>query len=102
QVWQETTAAAALRTRAVTGDGTPASPYRVAVTDGVDLLVTRSDGAVAGSVVSVVLGATLAQPLALGAEARGELRVGLLRADLAPAAPSAQLVTGFLLVVALA
>jgi hypothetical protein len=102
EVWQETTAAAAVRAGAVTGDGTSLSPYRVALTDDVDLLVTRSDGAAAGSVVSVVLAAALAQPLALGAEARADVRVGLLRADLAPDAPSAQLVTGLLLVVALA
>ncbi|HEX5810967.1 MAG TPA: hypothetical protein VFY38_02605, partial [Pseudonocardia sp.] len=101
-VWQETTAAAAVRARAITGDGTPAGPYRVALTDGVDLLITRSDGAAAGSVVSVVAAASVAQPLALGAEARADLRVGLLRADLAAGAPPAQLVTGLLFVVALA
>jgi large repetitive protein len=102
QIWQETTAAAAVRTRAVTGDGTPSDPYRVALTDGVDLLVTRSDGAAPGSVVTVVLAAGLGEPLALGAEARADLRVGLLRADLAPEAPSAQLLTGLLLVASLA
>jgi hypothetical protein len=102
EVWQETTAAASVRARAITGGGTPADPYRIAVTDDVDILVTRADGAAAGSVVSVVLAASLAEPLALGAEARADLRVGLLRADLAPEAPSAQLLTGLLLVVSLA
>ena len=99
-VWQEATAAAAVRTVPITGDGSSVTPYRVAVTDDVDLLLTRSDGAATGSVVSVVLAASLAQPLALGARAAVDLRVGLLRADLA--APSAQLGTGLVAVVQVA
>jgi hypothetical protein len=98
-VWQQATAAAALQAVPVTGDGSAAAPYRVAVTDGVDLLVTRGDGVQAGSVVSVTLAATVAQPLALGARAVAEVRVGLLRADLT--ASSAQLGTGLVAVLAL-
>jgi hypothetical protein len=93
-VWQQATAAAARRALPVTGDGSPATPYRVAVTDGVDLLVTQS-----GNVLSVTASATLARPLALGAQALAEVRVGLLRADLA--APSARLGTGLVAVLAL-
>ena len=94
--WQEATAAAAQRTVPVTGDGSPADPYRVAVTAGVDLLLTRRDGAAPGSVVDVTLAATLAQPLALGAAARADVRVGLLHADLA--AGTAALATGLVAV----
>lgn len=99
-VWQQATAAAALRSTPVTGDGTPATPYRVAVTEGVDLLLTRSDGTAPGSVVAVTLAAHLARPLALGAQVVADLRVGLLGADLA--APSARVGTGLVGVLALA
>ena len=76
----------------MTGDGSPGDPYRVAVTAGVDLLLTRRDGTAPGSVVDVALAASLAQPLALGAAARADVRVGLLHADLA--AGTAALATG--------
>ena len=48
-VWQEATASATRRAVPVTGDGSVATPYRVAVTDGVDLLLTRTDGAAAAA-----------------------------------------------------
>ena len=94
--WQEATAAAAQRASPVTGDGSPGDPYRVAVTAGVDLLLTRRDGTAPGSVVDVALAASLAQPLALGAAARADVRVGLLHADLA--AGTAALATGLVAV----
>ena len=94
--WQEATAAAAQRAVPVTGDGSPADPYRVAVSAGVDLLLTRRDGTAPGSVVDVALAASLTQPLALGAAARADVRVGLLHADLA--AGTAALATGLVAV----
>lgn len=94
--WQAATAAQTLRTRAIEGDGTPAAPYRVAVAEGVDVLVS-----VDGAAVSVALAARLATPLALGAEIEADVRVEVLRAGLSDAAPSAQFVTGLIAVIAL-
>ena len=95
--WQSATAAAGLRARAIAGDGTAPAPYRIAVADGVDLLVT-----VGGTVVSVALAARATQPLALGAQIDADLRIELLRADLSAGSPSAQFATGLVGVVALA
>jgi hypothetical protein len=79
-VWQETTAAASVRTRALDGDGTPASPFRVALTDGVDLLVTARRRC-RGQRRQPRAGCRPRSAPRLGAEARADLRVGLLRAD---------------------
>lgn len=98
--WQESTAAAAQQALPVTGDGTPATPYRVAVTTGVDLLLTRRDGSATGSVVDIALAASLAQPLALGSSVRADVRVGLLHADLV--AGTAALATGVVAALVLA
>ena len=94
--WQGATAAQALQTTAVTGDGTPATPYRVAVTGDVDLLLTR-----VGTVVSLDLAARVATDLALSAEIGVDLRLGLLRADLQATRPSAQFGTGLIAVLSL-
>lgn len=94
--WQSATAAAALRGRAIAGDGTAAAPYRIAVADGVDVLLTAG-----GSIASVALAARSAAPLALGADIAADVRVELLRANLSDDAPSAEFATGLVAVVAL-
>jgi len=78
-IWQQATAAAAVRALPVTGDGSAGDPYTVAVADGVSLLLTQSDGAAPRSVVDVALAVVRTQPLALGAQVEAHVRIGLLQ-----------------------
>ncbi len=94
--WQAATAAQAQQALAVSGTGTPADPYRVAITEAVDLVLT-----VTGSVLTLDLAARVQAPLALGAQIGADVRLGLLRADLDRDAPSAQFGTGLLAVLSL-
>ncbi|WP_460458045.1 hypothetical protein, partial [Angustibacter peucedani] len=94
--WQQATAAQASQALPVSGTGSAVDPYRVAVTDDVDVVLV-----VTGSVLAVDLAARVQAPLALGAQVGADVRLGLLRADLQAAAPSAQFGTGLLAVLSL-
>lgn len=72
----------------VSGDGTADDPYRFELTDGLALTAV-----VDGSRVAVALTASASAPLAGDARLRGDARIGLLRADLSDAQPSASVLT---------